>query len=169
MNRPANTICIGEIGSAHGIRGLVRVKSFTVDPEDFGRYGSMTDENGQHHFRLDLVSRHKNQWLAKIEGVSDRNAAEALRGTRLFVPRERLPALPEGEYYHTDLIGLTAMTPAGDMLGEVCSILNFGAGDILEIKKEDMSSLLVPFKGTCVGDVNLGEATIVVMPPEEAQ
>jgi len=168
MNRQAPTICIGEIATAHGVRGLVRVKSFTARPADLGRYGELSDETGTRSFRLELLSSHtNNQWLAKIGGVSDRNAAEALRGTRLFVPRDRLPALPDGEYYHADLIGLAAVSPEGEALGTVRNILDFGAGSVLEIAAEGEETMLVPFTKACVGDISAETGTVIITPPAE--
>ncbi|HEY8350949.1 MAG TPA: ribosome maturation factor RimM, partial [Sphingomonadales bacterium] len=101
-------VCVGLITGAHGVRGLVKVKPFTDDPAAVAAYGPLTDQSGRRRFALELLSFGKGQWLARVDGVSDRTAAEALRGTRLYVDRQALPEPDEDEFYHADLIGLRA-------------------------------------------------------------
>ena len=133
-------ICIGQILGAHGVKGLVKLASFTDDPEAISGYGDLTDEAGERTFSVTLVGAAKDHWMAKIEGVNDRDAAEALKRTQLFVDRARLPPPDEDEFYHADLIGLRAELPDGTALGRVSAMLNFGAGDIVEIAPGEAAS-----------------------------
>jgi 16S rRNA processing protein RimM len=171
-SRPADRrlVCVGEIAAPHGVRGLVRVRSFTEDPDALTAYGPLTDETGARRFELTLQSAHRGQWLARISGVADRDAAIALRGTRLHVDRAALPAPDEDEFYHADLIGLRAERPDGSALGTVRAVHDFGAGDVLEIAPPPgagaAGSLTVPFTETVVPTVDLDGGRLVVDPPE---
>lgn len=165
-------ICLGVIAGAHGIKGLVRVKSFTERPEDLTAYGSLSDEAGARAYALTLKGRVKGVMLAAVDGVTDRNQAEALKGTRLFVEREALPATEDEEvFYHADLIGLAVEDRAGQALGRVAAVHNHGAGDLLEIAPEggtaDGALLLLPFTAAAVPLVDLAAGRLVALPPEE--
>lgn len=148
-------IQLAVIGAAQGLRGEVRVKTFTDDPMALGDYGPLTTRDGR-IFTVRQLRPVKNVVVARFAEVTDRNAAEALNGTALFVDRAALPAeLDEEEYYHADLIGLAAIDETGASLGTIGALHNFGAGDILEITLVDGGSALVPFTRAAVTSVDL--------------
>ncbi len=162
-------LCVGVIAGAHGVRGLVKIKSFTADPANLTAYGPLTDESGARRYRVAVTGRAKGVLLARIEGVGDRDAARALRGARLFVARAALPEPEDEEYYHADLIGLAVEDRAGAPLGRVAAVQNFGAGDILEIERPDRGTLLVPFTKAAVPLVDPAGGRVVVEAPEETE
>lgn len=166
-------VCLGVIAGAHGVRGLVKVKSFTEVPEDVAAYGPLSDPAGTRRFALELKGRAKDALLARIEGVADRDAAQALRGTRLMVERAVLPAIEEPEtFYYADLEGLAAEDPVGRPLGRIKAVLNHGAGDLLEIEPpggNPARNLLVPFTRAAVPEVDLAGGRVIVVPPEEVE
>ena len=162
-------LCVGVIAGAHGVRGLVKIKSFTADPANLTAYGPLTDESGARRYRVAVTGRAKGVLLARIEGVGDRDAARALRGARLYVARAALPEPEDEEYYHADLIGLAVEDRAGAPLGRVAAVQNFGAGDILEIERPDQGTLLVPFTKAAVPLVDPAGGRVVVEPPEETE
>jgi 16S rRNA processing protein RimM len=161
----AERICVAQIGAAHGTRGEVRLRSFTEDPAAFTSYGPLESEDGRQRFTVEALRPAKDHFVARLTGVGDRDAAERLTNLKLYVPRDRLPPADEGEYYHADLIGLTAVTSEGAALGTVTAIHNFGAGDIVEIKREGAEPLLVPFTDAAVPSVDLAAGRMVVEPP----
>ncbi len=157
---------------AHGVRGLVKVKSFTEDPGDVAAYGPVSDEAGRRSWRLEVTGpapgKSPDVLLVRIEGVKDRDAAQALHGTRLYVAREALPALAEEEtFYHADLIGLAVEDAEGRALGRVTAVENHGAGDLLEIEGPGGESLLLPFTRAVVPEVDLAGGRLVAVPPAE--
>lgn len=158
-------VCVGLITGVHGVRGLVKVKPFTDDPAAVAAYGPVTDQSGRRRFALELLSFGKGQWLARVDGVSDRTAAEALRGTRLYVDRQALPEPDEDEFYHADLIGLRAELTDGSTLGRVRAVHDFGAGDVVEIDRPGGGSVMVPFTRAVVPVVDIAGGRIVVDPP----
>ena len=158
-------VCVGEVTSAHGVRGHVKVKSFTANAEDFAAYGDLKDSSGNRSFHVEITGRIKDQFLVKIKGVDDRNAAEALRGTELFISRSQLPETAAGEFYYADLIGMTAKSPDGTVLGIVKAVYNFGAGDMLEIRKSDSDTEFVGFTDRTVPFVDLKSRTMTVIVP----
>jgi 16S rRNA processing protein RimM len=160
-------VCVGAFAGAHGVRGLVKLKSFTAEPAAIAQYQPLTDEAGAREFRVALIGTAKDAFLARVEGVSTREAAEALAGTRLYVPRAALPAVEEDEFYHADLLGLRAETVAGAVLGKVAALHDFGAGDMLEITTEGGKSVLIPFTRAAVPQVDLAGGRVVVDPPAE--
>ncbi len=162
-------LCVGVIAGAHGVRGLVKIKSFTADPANLTAYGALTDESGARHYQVAVTGRAKGVLLARIEGVGDRDAARALRGARLYVARAALPEPEDEEYYHADLIGLAVEDRTGAPLGRVAAVQNFGAGDILEIERPDQGTLLVPFTKATVPLVDPAGGRVVVEPPEETE
>lgn len=157
---------MGVITGAHGVRGLVRVKSFTAQPADLAAYGPLEDAIGERRFALELAGAVKGVLLARVEGVADRNAAERLKGTRLYLSRTALPAPGEEEYYHADLIGLRVVLRDGSSFGAVKAVNDFGAGDSLEIERPDGALVLVPFTSTTVPLVDLAGGRLVLDPPE---
>ena len=161
-------VCLGVIAGAHGVRGLVRIKSFTEVPLDITAYGPLGDEAGTRHFEVTAKSEAKGMVLAAVAGVTDRDAAEALKGTRLYVERAALPAPEdEEEFYHADLIGLVAEDRAGQRIGRVIAVQNFGAGDLLEIECPDGTELLLPFTKAVVPEIDLVGGRLLVAPPDE--
>ena len=126
-------ICIGAIAGAFGVAGEVRLKSFCSEPTDIVTYGPLFSEDGSREFRVTLTRPVAGGLGARIAGVTSKEAADALRGTSLFVARDRLPSLPDDEFYHADLIGLDAYDTGGEPIGKVTAIYNHGAGDIVEI------------------------------------
>jgi len=159
-------VLLGVIGRPHGVRGLVRVQSFTADPAAIARYGPLTDETGARSFRLEIVTPGAMP-VVRIEGVTDRDAAARLTGTRLHVERSALPAPGEDEYYLTDLIGCAAVDESGKALGTVAEVQDHGAGAFLEIAREGRPALLVPFTRAAVPVVDLAARLLVISPPVE--
>jgi 16S rRNA processing protein RimM len=159
-------VCLGRIKDAWGLQGGVRVTSYTEDPLDIAAYGPLSDEAGSRAFTLRPVRLAKGAVLARIDGIGDRNAAEALKGVRLFVPRSVLPATEtEDEFYHEDLIGLAVELADGSVLGRVISVQTFGAGEMLEVQRAKGGSVLVPFTRAVVPVVDLAGGRVVLDPP----
>jgi len=156
-------VCLGVVVGAQGVRGEVRIKAFTEDPLDVDAYGPVTDEPGEKTLRLSVRGRAKGAVVARIDGIADRNAAEALKGTLLYVPRDRLPEPENADtFYHADLVGLEARTPDGAPLGAVVAVFDHGAGDVLDILRVDGKPASVPFTKAVVPEVNLAEGYLVV-------
>lgn len=158
----AERVCVGVIVGPHGIRGQVRVKSFTAEPEDIAAYGPVSDEAGIRTFDLDVVGRSKGVVLCAVAGVDDRNGAEALRGVRLHVDRAMLPDPDEDdEFYHADLIGLRVEFADGVVLGTVSAVYDFGAGDVLEIRAESGGVTMLPFTRAAVPVIDIAGGRLV--------
>ena len=163
----APLICVGAIAGAHGVRGDVRLKSFCAEPADIENYSPLTSEDGSQSFDLKLTKSIKNGFVARFRGVTNREAAEALKGTRLFAPRDRLPDLPDDEFYHSDLIGLSVIDTGGTQIGKVAAIHDHGAGDLLDIRlKGSSKSALLPFTRAAVPTVDLATGRIIIDPPD---
>jgi 16S rRNA processing protein RimM len=160
-------ICLGVIGAPHGVRGELRVRSFTETPEDLAAYGPLTDDVGR-VWRLHIKRRHKNGIIATLDGIRDRDAAEGLKGQKLHVARAVLPELDEEEtYYHVDLIGLEVRLEDGTIVGSILAVHDFGAGDLLEIVRQDGEKVLIPFTAEAVPQVDLaGGCVIATSTPE---
>ena len=159
-------ILLGRIAGAHGIRGEVLIKTFTEAPENVGAYGPLSDESGTRIFKLKSVRATPKGVVARLQGVDDRNGAEALKGIALYIERERLPAAAEGEFYHADLIGLAAVDGDGKPVGEIVAVQNYGAGDLLEIRLAGSSKTeLVPFTDAAVPEVDIAARRVVVVLP----
>jgi len=165
ISAPDKRVCGGVIAGAHGVRGAVRVKSFTADPADVARYGPLEDESGERCFSLRLVGSAKGVVIARLAGVADRDRAEGLRGLRLYLARAALPPTAEEEYYHADLIGLEAALADGTPLGQVRAVHDFGAGDTLEIERPEGPPAMVPFTRAIVPIVDLDGGRLVLDPP----
>lgn len=163
-------ILLGHIAGAHGIRGEVLIKTYTEAPENVGAYGPLSDEGGTRTFNLKSARATPKGVVARLQGVDDRNAAEALKGIALYIERERLPAAADGEFYHADLIGLAAVDGDGKPLGEIVAVQNYGAGDLLEIRLTGSSKTeLVPFTDAAVPEVDIAARRVVVILPSEAR
>ena len=158
-------VCVAQIGAPHGVRGAFRLRCFTEVPENVAAYGPVHDEAGRPLFALRILAEAKGGLIAAAPGIADRDAAEALRGRRLYVPRERLPPTADDEYYHEDLVGLEVLDPSGKPIGTVLAVANHGAGDILEIGTGDGRSELVPFTRAAVPVVDLAARTVQVVLP----
>ncbi|WP_146346200.1 ribosome maturation factor RimM [Falsiphaeobacter marinintestinus] len=160
-------ICVGAIGGAFGVRGEVRLKSFCAEPADIETYGLLTTEDGSQTLSVHLTGSVKGGFTARLTGVETKEQADALRGIRLYAPRDRLPSLPDDEYYYTDLIGLDVYDTGGALLGKVRSVQNHGASDLLEIHGDGLkNTVLLPFTLTAVPTVDLNTGRIIVDPPD---
>jgi len=155
------------IGRAHGVRGEVRVKSYAENPKDFAAYGPLTDAAGARTFTIVEARPQKTVFVTRFKEVTGRTDAEALNGTELFVPRERLNEDDDPDaFFHADLIGLKAGLADGGPFGTVIAVHDFGAGDLLDIRLADTGkSVLVPFTQECVPSVDIAAGRLVVMPP----
>jgi 16S rRNA processing protein RimM len=164
----AERVIVAKIGAAHGVRGEVRLKSFTEDPLNVTRYGALETEDGR-RFEIEAVRSAKDVLIVRLKGVADRDAAAALKNMRLYVPRERLPQPADDEFYQADLIGLAAQTRDGAPFGTVKAVHNFGAGDLLEIEPAaGGATVMLPFTRAVVPVVEIARGRIVVAPPEDA-
>ena len=161
-------ICLGAIAGAFGVHGELRLKSFTATPEDIAAYGPLETEDATRQFEITLTGQSaKGALVARLSGVATKEQADALRGVRLYTARDRLPDLPDEEYYHADLIGLSVYDTGGVLLGRVKAVLNHGAGDLLELHVQGLSStVLLPFTQKAVPTVDLAAGRIVADPPE---
>jgi len=160
-------ICIARIGAAHGVRGAVKLWTFTEDPFAVKAYGPLLTKDGARSFEVATAREAKGHLVATLKGIATREEAERLNGIELYIARDKLPATDENEYYHTDLIGLAAVTPGGEPLGRVIAIHNFGAGDIIEIAPPHGSTLLLPFTNAVVPSVDLAGGRVVIEFPQE--
>lgn len=167
----ANRICVARIGAAHGVRGEVKLWSFTEDPAAVAHYGPLETQDGTRCFEIEALRAAKDHFVARIAGVSDRDAAEKLRNIELYIPRARLPKIEETDtFYHADLVGLDAVTPDGARVGTVHALHNFGAGDIIEIAPaEGGDPLMLPFNETTVPKIDVAARQVVVVPPVETE
>jgi 16S rRNA processing protein RimM len=166
----AGLICVGAIAGAFGVAGEARIKSFCAEPEAIAGYGPLVTEDGARSFSVMLTRAVKEGFAARLSGVTTREQAEALKGARLYAPRGRLPSLPDGEFYHADLVGLTVMDTGGVEIGKVRAIHDHGGGDMLEVVCSGATLLgrtvLIPFTQTAVPTVDLARGRIVADPPE---
>jgi 16S rRNA processing protein RimM len=162
-------ICVARIGAAHGVRGAVKLWTFTDDPFAVRDYGPLSTRDGARHFEVTSAREAKGHLVATFKGVTTREEAERLNGIELYVSREKLPATEDDEYYHTDLIGLAAVTTAGVTLGRVIAIHNFGAGDIIEIAPPSGMTMLLPFSNAVVPIVDVAGGRVVIELPEEIE
>jgi len=159
-------VLLGEIGAAQGLKGEVRLRSFTEEPAAIARYGALQDEQG-HAIEIESVRVTPKALIARIKGITTREAAEALARTKLYIPRARLPERETDEWYHADLIGLTAVAADGETIGTVVAVQNFGAGDLIEIKPAGGgATVLVPFTRETVPEVDVEGGRLTLLPPE---
>ena len=165
----AAQICIARIGAAHGVRGAVKLWTFTEDPLAVKAYGPLTTKDGARQFEVTHVREAKGHLVATLKGIATREEAERLNGLELYIAREKLPVTDENEYYHADLIGLAAVTPANEPLGRVIAIHNFGAGDIIEIAPAHGATMLLPFTNAVVPSVDLAGGRVIIELPDEIE
>ncbi|MEJ0071351.1 MAG: ribosome maturation factor RimM [Pseudomonadota bacterium] len=160
-------VCVGQFAGAHGVRGLARLKPFTAQAADVAHYGPVETEDASRRFALELVGQAKGVVIVRVDGIADRDAAQALAGTRLYVARARLPAPDADEFYHADLVGLAVASPDGAPLGTIRALHDFGAGDLLELALTDGSAVMVPFSRAVVPEIDLAQRRAVVVLPVE--
>ncbi len=165
----AAPICVARIGAAHGVRGAVKLWTFTEDPLAVKHYGPLVTKDGARRFEVTSAREAKGHLVATLKGVTTREEAERLNGVELYVAREKLPATDDDEYYHADLIGLAAVTPNDEPLGRVVAIHNFGAGDIIEIAPPHGATMLLPFSNAVVPTVDLAGGRVVIELPGEIE
>jgi 16S rRNA processing protein RimM len=158
----SSRVCLGVIVAAKGLKGEVRIKSFTEDPSDVGAYGPVTTGDGR-KFNVTVVGGKEGVVIAKLAGVADRTQAEALKGAELFVERTALPAPKEGEFYHADLIGAVVRLTSGEVLGAVSGLHNFGGGDMMEVG-EGRASVLIPLTSEAIAELDVKAGQVVVHP-----
>ena len=160
-------ICVGRIGAPQGIRGEVRLQSFTADPVAIADYGLLQTKDGKQSLEILSLRPAGKALAARFKGVDDRTAAERLRNVELYVLRDRLPTPSAEEFYHADLIGLSALTRDGAEFGTVVAIHDFGAGDLLELRPAGRSlTVMLPFNALTVPLVDIGGGRIVIDPPQ---
>lgn len=159
-------VLLGRIVTAHGIRGDVVIDSYTAEPADIGAYGPLQSRDGAKQYVVKVVRATQKGVVAHIKGIDDRNGAEALRGVELFVSRAKLPEADEGEFYYTDLVGLRIDNEAGEAIGKVVAVQNYGAGDLLELRLEGQTATeLIPFTDAYVPIVDVAAGRVVVILP----
>lgn len=160
-------ICVGVISGSYGVSGELRIKSFCAIAEDIEQYSPLTDEAGDRQFALAILRPIKNGLAARLPDVSNKEDADALRGTKLFARREQLPSLPDDEFYHADLIGMDVYDTGGTLLGRVKTVQNNGADDLLELQLSGSSTTtFLPFTKAAVPTVDLASRRIVADPPD---
>ena len=162
-------ILLGAIIGAQGLKGEVKVKTFTETPEGLGAYGPLHGKNGR---RFEIASSRASKGdiaIVKLAGVESRKAAEALRGLQLFIHRNQLPTAEANEFYHTDLVGLSAEDEEGRRIGKVASIHNFGAGDVIELVRDDGDEVFLPFTREVAREIDIEGGRIVIAAPEEVE
>lgn len=164
---PEQMICVAAIAGAFGVHGDVRLKSFTADPSALEDYAPLATQDNAQSFTLYLTGRTKNALTGRLSGVSSKEQADALKGMKLFVPRNRLPDLPDDEFYHADLVGLHVFDRGGQDWGYVITVQNHGASDLLEIQGPNLkASILLPFTCAAVPTIDLTQGKIIIDPPD---
>ena len=163
----SDKICVGVLAGAFGVKGEVRLKSFCAEPTAIADYNPLTNQDGSRQFSLTLSQPISNGFAARVGGITTKEQADALRGVQLYADRSALPDLPDDEFYHADLIGLTVLDTGGTSLGTVQNVLNHGAGDLLEIKGPGLPEpILLPFTQAAVPTVDLKAGRIIADPPD---
>jgi 16S rRNA processing protein RimM len=162
-------ICVARIGAPHGVRGAVKLWTFTEDPFAVKRYGPLATKDGTRQFEVTHAREVKGHLVATLKGIATREQAERLNGIELYIAREKLPKTDADEYYHADLIGLAAVNAADEPIGRVTAIHNFGAGDIIEIAPPNGAAMLLPFTNAVVPTVDLAGGRVVIELPAEIE
>jgi 16S rRNA processing protein RimM len=165
----AAPICVARIGAAHGVRGAVKLWTFTEDPLAVKHYGPLATKDGARSFEVATAREAKGHLVATLKGIATREDAERLNGIELYIARDKLPATDANEYYHADLIGLAAVNAADEPIGRVIAIHNFGAGDIIEIAPANGATMLLPFTNAVVPTVDLAKGCVVIELPAEIE
>jgi 16S rRNA processing protein RimM len=166
MSDTERRILLGRIAAAHGIRGDLLIETYTREPDGIATYGAVQSEDGTHEFKLKILRTTPKGVIAHAKGVDDRNAAEALRGTSLYVARDRLPPPEDDEFYQADLVGLRAEDEHGQEIGKVVAVQNYGAGNILELRKSGQRATeLIPFTQAFVPTVDVAGGRVVIVAP----
>lgn len=160
-----NLIFVAQVGAAHGVRGEVKITTFTADPMALAGYKTLLRQDGSPAPIIASARPTKGGIVARLRGADDRNAAEALRGLKLYILRDSLPEPEEDEFYLADLIGLRVETAAGELLGTVKAVQDFGAGDLLEIQPKAGASWWLPFTREAVPEVRIAEGKLIAAPP----
>ena len=164
-----NLIFVAQVGAAHGVRGEVKVTTFTADPMALAAYKTLMRQDGSPALTIASARPAKDGLVARLKGVDDRNAAEALRGLKLYISRDSLPEPEEDEFYLADLIGLSVETAEGELLGKVKTVQDFGAGDLIEVQPEQGASWWLPFTKEAVPEVRIAEGKVIAVRPEETE
>ena len=162
-------LLVAQIGGAHGVRGEVRITTFTADPMALASYKALVRQDGSPAVVIASARPAKAGLVARLKGVDDRDAAEGLRGLKLFISRAVLPPPEEDEFYLADLIGLAVETAAGELMGKVKAVQDFGAGDLLEIQPPQGASWWLPFTREAVPEVRIGEGKLIAVRPDEVE
>jgi 16S rRNA processing protein RimM len=165
----ATSVCVARIGAPHGVRGAVKLWTFTEDPFAVKRYGPLATKDGARWFEIATAREAKGHLVATLKGVATREEAERLNGIELYISREKLPETDTDEYYHADLIGLAAVNGADEPIGRVIAVHNFGAGDIIEIAPPNGATMLLPFTNAVVPTVDLAKGRVVIELPAEIE
>ena len=167
MSNQDDLICVGSIAGAYGVRGEVRLKSYTAQPEAIEAYNPLQTEDGSRQFDVGILHVVKNGLAVRLSDVASKEEADALKGVKLYVPRTRLPTLTDDEYYYADLIDLAVFDTGGTALGTVKSVQNHGAGDLLEIQGPGLkTTVLLPFTREAVPTVDMASGRIIADPPD---
>ena len=169
VRRVPAQVCVARIGAAHGVRGQVKLWTFTEDPFAVTRYGALSTKDGARQFEVTQAREAKGFLVATLKDITSRNDAERLNGVELYVSRDKLPATDADEFYHADLIGLAAVTATDESLGRVVAIHNFGAGDIIEIAPPSGPTMLLPFSNAVVPTVDIAGGRVVIEMPDEIE
>ena len=164
----ARDVLLGVVIGAQGLKGEVKVKAFTETPQKLAAYGPLHTKDGK-SFRVKSVRENKDAAVVALEGVDDRDAAEMLKGAELFIPRSALPQTDAGEFYHADLVGLRAEDTEGRAMGTVRALHNFGAGDVIELVRDDGDEVFLPFTREVAQEIDMDGGRIVIAAPEEIE
>ena len=159
-------IAVGQIVNVHGIKGVMKVKPYLVNTPDFKGLNPLTDKDGKKHFEATLVGHQKECWLVAMKGITDRTTAENFKGLELYTKRENLPQTKENEFYHCDLVGLSVYQDDNEF-GKVLRVLNYGAGDILQIKTVQGQTLEFSFSKSNFPLVDIANKKIQIVLPED--
>ncbi len=160
-----NLVLVGVVTGSRGLKGELRVKAFTAEPEALFDYGPLTDEQGKGTYKGRITGQGKGQLLVRMDGVGDRTAADAIKGLKLYVTRDALPETEEDEYYYSDLIGLRAELVNGEEMGVIRWVLEAGAGASLEVDTAT-DTVMVPFTKSVVPVVDIKSGRVVIDPPD---
>jgi 16S rRNA processing protein RimM len=164
---PENLVCVAKITSPHGVRGAVKLKTFTEDPESIRDYSPLYSKDGKEKFEITILSSKEGMLIAKISGVNDRNEAASLRGRELYADKNLFPDLEEDEFYYDDLIGMQVVLENGEEFGSVVNLHNFGGGDLVEISLQGQSKTeLFAFTREIFPKIDAENKTVTISLPQ---